>query len=53
LEGIWVKLMGTTKSETMRLKARMDAEDREMEKKGQKPMNRKQALGKYSKYLGK
>jgi len=37
--------------ETMRLKERMDAEDREMEEKGQKPMNAKEALGKYAKYL--
>ena len=49
--GSRVKLMGMTKSETIRLKARMDAEDREMEKKGQKPLNRKEALGKYAKYL--
>ncbi|MCX6771408.1 MAG: hypothetical protein NTX79_05115 [Candidatus Micrarchaeota archaeon] len=43
--------MGREKSETARLKARMDAEDREMEKKGQKPMNAKEALGKYAKCL--
>ncbi len=29
--------MGKKKSETMLLKARMDAEDREMEEKGQNP----------------
>ena len=40
-------------SETLRLKARMDAEDREMERKGEKPLTRRQALGKYAKYLGK
>ena len=45
--------MGKKISEAARLKARMDAEDREMEKKGQKPLTRRQALGKYSKYLGK
>jgi len=45
--------MGKKKSEAARLKARMDAEDREMEEKGQKPLTRKKALGQYSKYLGK
>jgi len=45
--------MGKKISEAMRLKVRMDAEDREMEKKGQKPLTRRQALGKYAKYLGK
>jgi hypothetical protein len=45
------EFMGRKKSEAARLKTRMDAEDREMEEKGQKPLNRKQALGKYAKYL--
>jgi len=37
--------------ETMRLKERMDAEDNEMERAGKKPLSRKEALGKYAKYL--
>ena len=43
--------MGKKTSETARLKKRMDAEDREMARKGQKPLTRRQALGKYSKHL--
>ena len=45
------EFMGRKKSDAAQLKARMNAEDREMEEKGQKPMNRNQALGKYAKYL--
>ena len=43
--------MGRKISETIRLKVRMDAEDREMERKGQAPLTAKEALGKYAKYL--
>ena len=37
--------------EAMRLKERMDAEDGEMKSAGKKPLSRKEALGKYAKYL--
>ena len=43
--------MKTKKSGLARLKARMDAEDREMKRKGQRLLSRKEALGEYAKHL--
>lgn len=45
--------MEIKKPELSRLKARMGAEDREMKRKGQKPLSCREALGKYRKYLEK